>query len=118
MCLPASGTISISQIRDEIYNNGCGPSTYSLGALAGYAGFPADPDAMSEFYNYCCNITTTTTAAPTNCHDYQATATSYMTFTDCCGNPQTQYLNVGDTFCAEVGTVYGYYIDLGTNCTC
>jgi len=208
MCLPASGQISISQIRNEIYNGGagCGPSTYSLGDLATYAGFPANPDAMSEFYNYCCNCnsatfcynsiscynacnitpcvdvvhfwigtltagtvlrngdctgstvpngyyayagncytvtggagviasvtscpapttttttsgttTTTTTAAPANCHNYQATATSYMTFTDCCGNPQTQYLNVGDTFCAQVGTVYGYYVDLGTNCTC
>jgi len=61
---------------------------------------------------------TTTTAAPGNCHDYQATASSFISYTDCCGNPQNYYILVGDTFCAQIGTVSGYYIDLGTNCNC
>lgn len=100
------------------FNSNCQApgSTYSGAMTDGtycytFTGFSIDTKTS-------CAVTTTTTAPPANCHDYQATATSYMTFTDCCGNPQTQYLNVGDTFCAEVGTVYGYYIDLGTNCTC
>jgi hypothetical protein len=215
MCLPASGQISISQIRNEIYNGGagCGPSTYSLGALAGYAGFPANPDAMSEFYNYCCNCnfanfcyhatdcymacnstpctdvvtywigtltvgtvlrngdctgsgasngyyayagncytvtggagvvasvtscpppttttttsgtttttstssTTTTTTIPPVCHNHQATFSGFMTWTDCCGVAQSQFLIVGDIFCAQVGSVIGNYIDLGTPCPC
>lgn len=280
MPLPSSGPLSISQIRNEIYFNGCGGSTYSLATLASLAGFPADPDRISEFYGYACNpgpvcnsasfcysstsciaafipnqscvctdqvrywvgglgvntvlynacasspvadgyytysgncytvsggggMITAVNALPNTiqlygssfsgcnlngwasctdacnnnyspyewscvayfgsftigtylyppngcsfsgnqfyyypggwiqvsantivdigscpcgpapvCHDYQATATSYMYYTDCCGNPQSQYLNVGDTFCAQVGTVYGNYIDLGTICYC
>lgn len=211
MCLPASGPISISQIRNEIVTGGCGSSTYSLSALASLAGFPSDPDAMSEFYNYCCcnsytaftlssstlsgsaacsnypgstatyysssgaslgngtmlfydqcltnpvscgtylsngtnywsiscggpngllggqtscatttttttpPTTTTTTAAPAGCHNYQATASSYISYTDCCGTFQSYYITVGTTFCAQIGTVFGYYIDLGTNCNC
>ena len=128
MCLPSSGPISISQIRNEIVTGGCGSSTYSLSALASLAGFPTDPDAMSEFYNYCCSsvttttttppTTTTTTAAPAGCHNYQATASSYISYTDCCGVFQSYFITVGTTFCAQIGTVFGYYIDLGTNCNC
>ena len=61
---------------------------------------------------------TTTTAAPGNCKDHQATATALMTWTDCCGIGQSQFLIVGDIFCAEVGTVSGNYINLNTNCNC
>lgn len=71
-------------------------------------------DAVSA----CSGTTTTTTSSGAVCHDFQATATSYMTWTDCCGTPQSAYLLVGDTFCAQVGTVSGFYIDLGTNCNC
>lgn len=66
----------------------------------------------------CAGTTTTTTSSGVVCHDFQATATSFMTWTDCCGNPQDQYLIAGDIFCAQIGTVYGYYIDLGTVCYC
>lgn len=127
MCLPSSGPISISQIRNEIVTGGCGSSTYSLSALASLAGFPSDPDAMSEFYNYCCSsVTTTTTAPPTTttttvaavCHDFIATATGFMVWIDCCGVNQNQFLIVGDTFCAQVGTVSGSYLDQGTTCNC
>jgi len=61
---------------------------------------------------------TTTTAAPSNCHNYQATASSFISYTDCCGVAQNYYILVGDTFCAQIGTVTGFYIDLGTNCYC
>lgn len=72
-----------------------------------------------------CSGTTTTTTAPTTttttssgvvCHDHQATATGFMTWTDCFGTPQSQFLIVGDIFCAQVGTVSGSYIDTGVNC--
>ena len=73
----------------------------------------------------CAGGTTTTTTAPTTttttssgviCHDHQATATGFMTWTDCFGTPQSQFLIVGDIFCAQVGTVSGSYIDTGVNC--
>ena len=60
--------------------------------------------------------TTTTTVAPGNCSDHQATASGFMTWTDCFGNPQNQFLIVGDIFCAQVGTVIGNYIDLNIPC--
>lgn len=62
--------------------------------------------------------TSTTTAAPSNCHNFQATASSFITYTDCCGISQNYYILVGDIFCAQIGTVSGFYIDLGTNCNC
>jgi hypothetical protein len=60
--------------------------------------------------------TTTTTAAPGNCVDHQATASGFMTWDDCSGNIQSQYLIVGDIFCAIVGTVTGNYINLNVPC--
>jgi len=63
-----------------------------------------------------CAPTTTTTVAPGNCTDHQATASGFMTWTDCFGNPQNQFLIVGDIFCAQVGTVIGNYIDLNLPC--
>lgn len=66
----------------------------------------------------CTGTTTTTTSSGVVCNEYQATASSYMLWTDCCGNSQSQYLIAGDIFCAQVGSVYGYYIDLGTICYC
>lgn len=73
-----------------------------------------------------CAATTTTTAAPTTttttvppvCHNHQATFSGFMTWTDCCGVAQSQFLIVGDIFCAQVGSVIGNYIDLGTSCPC
>ena len=65
-----------------------------------------------------CGPATTTTTVPCayTCHQYQATATSFMTWTDCCNVAQNQFLIVGDIFCAQVGTVTGFYVDLGTDC--
>lgn len=70
--------------------------------------------------------TTTTTAPPTTttttvaavCHNFIATATGVMVWTDCCGVNQNQFLIAGDTFCAQVGTVFGSWLDQGTNCNC
>ena len=65
-----------------------------------------------------CGPTTTTTTAPCayTCTEHQATASSFMSWTDCCNNSQFQYLLVGDIFCAQVGTVSGFYVDLGIPC--
>lgn len=62
--------------------------------------------------------TTTTTTVPPVCHNFIATATGVMVWTDCCGVNQNQFLIVGDTFCAQVGTVFGSWLDQGTNCNC
>lgn len=62
--------------------------------------------------------TTTTTAAPASCKNYQLTASSFVSYTNCCGTFVSDYYPVGYTFCAQIGTVYGYYIDLGTSCNC
>ena len=51
MALPSSGTLSISQIRNEQVNNGLLNSTYSLRQLSANAG-KSSPDAISEFYGY------------------------------------------------------------------
>ena len=53
---------------------------------------------------------------PYTCEEYQATASSFMTWTDCCNVPQSQFLLVGDIFCAQVGTVSGFYVSLGNSC--
>jgi len=65
-----------------------------------------------------CGPTTTTTtgACAYVCTEHQATATSFMTWTDCCNVPQSGILLVGDIFCAQVGTVSGFYVDLGISC--
>ena len=51
MALPSSGTLSISQIRNEQVNNGLLNSTYSLRQLSANAD-KSSPDAISEFYGY------------------------------------------------------------------
>lgn len=50
MPLPSSGTLKISQIRNEVVAQGY-PSTYSLRQLSNYAGFPT-PDRISDFYGW------------------------------------------------------------------
>lgn len=62
--------------------------------------------------------TTTTTTVAAVCHNFIATATGVMVWTDCCGVNQNQFLIAGDTFCAQVGTVFGSWLDQGTNCNC
>lgn len=56
MALPLSGTITISQIRDEAVNGGCykADATYSLSNLADAFEISTNPDAMSEFYGLYC----------------------------------------------------------------
>lgn len=56
MPLPSSGTITISQIRDEAVNGGCYKvdATYSLSNLADAFEISTNPDAMSEFYGLYC----------------------------------------------------------------
>ena len=56
MALPSSGTITLSQIRDEAVNGGCykADATYSLSNLADAFEIPTNPDAMSEFYGLYC----------------------------------------------------------------
>jgi hypothetical protein len=48
MTLPASGTISLNDIRVELQQ---ASTNVSLGALSNLAGF-VDPDAVSEFYGF------------------------------------------------------------------
>ena len=48
MALPASGTISLNDIRVELQR---ASTNVSLGAMSNLVGF-VDPDAVSEFYGY------------------------------------------------------------------
>lgn len=116
MCLPASGAISISQIRNEIVNNGCGGSTYSLSALASAAGFPADPDSMSEFYNYCCS----SCSSATFCYSSTSCVDACVPPSGVCVDVVTYWigsLTVGTvlyTSCASGPVSNGYYSYGGT----
>ena len=111
-------------------------STFGVGCILRQNSFPYNPisPAISGYISNgsscwtvngnsvdavsACAATTTTTAAPSSCKNYQLTASSFVSYTDCCGTFVSDYYPVGYTFCAQIGTVYGYYIDLGTTCNC
>jgi hypothetical protein len=96
MALPGSGTISISQIRDEL--NPVYGSSYSLRQLSSWAG-KGTPDAMSEFYGY-------TAATTVNIAAYYP---SYMG----CGNYYTFAAEAATTVSTTLAITMNWYGDLG-----
>jgi hypothetical protein len=96
MALPSSGTISISQIRNEL--NPVYGSSYSLRQLSSWAG-KGTPDAMSEFYGY--------TAATTV--DIAAYYPSYMG----CGNYYTFAAVAATAVSTTLTITMNWYGDLG-----
>lgn len=110
MALPSSGTISISEIRDEAVNGGCykEEDTYSLSLLADAFEISTNPDAMSEFYGLYCpvivGVYANYYADPTN-----ETTSSYGLYYSI-NSGSDVLLTLGDTItttCNSVGSITG-----------
>lgn len=107
------------------FNSNCqAPGTTYSGAMTDgtycytFTGFSIDTKTSCATTTTTAPPTTTTTTVAAVCHNFIATATGVMVWTDCCGVNQNQFLIVGDTFCAQVGTVFGSWLDQGTSCNC
>jgi hypothetical protein len=66
MTLPASGTISLNDIRVELQQ---ASANVSLGAMSNLVGF-ADPDAVSDFYGYSYPLYNTFAINDTSYNEY------------------------------------------------
>lgn len=110
MPLPSSGTITLSEIRDEAVNGGCYKNTdpYSLGTLADAFEIPSNPDAMSEFYGLYCPTTVSVYANyyadPTN-----ETTTDYGLYYSINGGSDVFFApgNEITTTCNSIGIISG-----------
>ena len=109
MPLPSSGTLSISQIRNEVVAQGY-PSSYSLLQLSTYAGFSA-PHSISDFYGWppCPPYGTYTGQYCEGCYLY------YQYANGTCGYYST--LQGYDPFCGP-GCASGSCCDCGFGCDC
>jgi hypothetical protein len=111
MALQSSGTISISQIRNEL--NPVYGSSYSLRQLSSWAG-KGTPDAMSEFYGY----TATTTVDIAAYYPSYMGCYNYYTFAAVAATAVSTTLSITMNWYGDLGgfVTTTVYIYSGTTC--